>query len=222
MTSRLPPPPPRPPAPQPVIARPTRATVVAPARRRPVLVFVGMGIAIAGVLAAVGWLAVHLPEWGERIDELERAEADAPLRVVVDDPVRWTVFLEPSSSSGIDTTYRVVDEGGDVVAVDRSGDDSSYEWFGRSGRGIGTVDLDPGTHVVQVTGPDTIALGPSPRPALERAVVGAALVGLPLVIGGIVVAVVAAVRDTRRRDATGESPPPSPWTAGEWPSPGAG
>lgn len=222
MTSRLPPPPPRPPAPRSVVVRPPSAAAVRPNRRRPVLVFLGIGVAIAGVLVAVGWLAVHLPRWGERIDDLGRAEADAPLRVAVDDPVRWTLYLEPSASSGIDTTYRVVDDRGDEVAVDRSGDRSSYEWFGRSGRSIGTVELDPGTYVVEVTGPDTIALGPSPRPALGRAVVGAALVGLPLVIGGIIVAVVAAVRDTRRRHATGEPPPPSPWSAGEWPSAGAG
>lgn len=191
------------------------------ARRRPVLVFVGLGVAIAGVLAAVGWLAVHLPDWGEQIDRLQRAEEDAPLQIVLDDPVRWTVFLEPSSSSGIDTTYRVVDDGGAMVAVDRSGDRSSYDWFGRSGRGIGTIELDPGTYVVQVTGPDTIALGPSPSTALGRAVLGAALLGLPLMAAGIATAVIAGVRDNRRRAATGEPPPPSPWSAGEWPSPEA-
>jgi hypothetical protein len=187
-----------------------------------VLVFVGTGVAIAGVLAALGWLAVQLPRWGDGIDELRRADEDAPLRFVVDDPVQWTLFLEPSSSSGIDTTYRVVDdERGEAMPVDRSGERSSYEWLGRSGRSIGTVELDPGRYVIEVTGPDTIALGPSPDPALRRAIVGAALVGLPLIVGGITTAVVTVRRDTRRRVDAGEPPPPSPWSAGEWPSPGA-
>lgn len=216
MISTLPPPPARP---------------APPARRRSPGIWIGVALIAVGGLAVVGWLVLALPEMGERADELHRAKMGRPVEFeVVDDVVEWDVFIEPSDRSQSGVRYEIRDADGELVQVGRAGEPgsflgasggSSYSWFGRSGRSIASARLQSGTYRLEVVSGDaTIAIGRNPAGAVGRAVGGAAALGLPLILGGTAVAVVSAVRDTRRRNRLAEPPPPSPWSSGEWPGSG--
>lgn len=184
-------------------------------------------VAVGG-LAVVAWLLFTLPEVGDRADALHRAEPGQPAAfVVADDIVEWEIFIEPSGRSQSGVRYEIRDENDEIVPVGRAEDSSSffgssgssYEWFGRSGRSIASVRLPAGSYRLLVVESDaTIAIGEDPTEVLGRAVGGAAALGLPFILGGAALAVVSAIRDTRRRTIEAEPPPPSSWSSGEWPA----
>jgi len=182
-------------------------------------VWVGVGLASLGVLLAVGWLVLTLPDVSDRVDALHRAEDGTSTEFTVDESVSWTVFTEPGSESVLGIRYTLTEVGtGEMVTPRRAGSNFTYAWGSRSGRAVAVVDLEPGTYRLEVQGPVRIAIGPSPGRPLLVAIAGAILVGGSFVLLGIIIGVVSAVRDTRRRKALNEPPPPSPWTAGEWPA----
>lgn len=200
MTSTLPPPPAR------------------PARRRSPGVWIGLGLVALGGIVAVVWLVVRIPAFNDEVDALRRATPDQPATFVVDEPVRWSVFIEPSGRSQSGLRYRLVDDGGREVLLERSGG-ASYDAFGDSGREIASVALEPGTYRLEVTAGDaTLAVGDDPTGVLTGAIAAALVIGLPLVLGGAALSIVSAIRDTRRRTETAAPPPASPWSAGEWPA----
>ncbi|MEZ5245074.1 MAG: hypothetical protein R2707_08270 [Acidimicrobiales bacterium] len=201
----LPPPPPRPVAP-----------------RRPVHrgIWVGIGIVVLGVLSAGAWLFASLPSVSDDIDRFHRASPQVSTEFTIVETVDWDVFIEPSVTSQSGVRYEIVDAGGRRVPLGRD-HGFTYNWFGRSGRSIASVELEPGTYRLRVVdGTASIAVGASPGGKIFRAIGGAVLVGLLLGVPGVVIAVVSAVRDTRRRNRHAEPPPPSPWSAGEWPASG--
>ncbi|MDW3219086.1 MAG: hypothetical protein R8F63_10800 [Acidimicrobiales bacterium] len=203
MTSTLPPPPTRP-TPQP--------------RRRSPGIWIGVGLVALGGIVAVVWIGARIPAFRDRVDEMYRADAETPASFVVEEDVSWDLFIEPSSRSQSGLRYQLVDEAGEVVALGRSGG-SSYDWFGDSGREIATADLAPGRYRLEVTAGDaTVAIGRDPTGVITGAIAAALIIGLPLVLGGTALAIVSAIRDTRRRTRTAAPPPPSPWSAGEWPA----
>ena len=183
-------------------------------------VWLGAGILILGVLAAGGWLFVEMPSVSDELDGFHRASREAPVEFTVDERVDWDVFLEPSVASQSGFRFEILDARGDRVALGRE-HGFSYAWFGRSGRSIASVVLEPGTYLMQVVeGTSTVAVGASPGGRIFRAIGGAVLLGVCIGLTGMVIMVVSAVRDTRRRNENAEPPPPSPWSAGEWPAPG--
>ena len=180
-------------------------------------IFIGAGLAVFGVIAGVFWFALQMPGISDDIDRLQRSDIDLPLEFEVAQPVVWTLFVEPSSASLSGVRFAVIDVDGIEMPLDRAGGDS-YEWFGRSGRPVAEVELPAGSYRLQVEGTATVAIGSGPGDKLSLALRGAALLGVPLVIGGLALAIVSAVRDTRRRTQNAEPAPPSPWSAGEWPT----
>jgi len=205
----LPPPPPRPPA-RPLVAR------------RPIHrgIWIGATILVVGVLAAGAWLFAELPSVSDEIDRFHRASPQLPVEFEVVESVDWDVFIEPSVSSLSGLRFEIVDASGDRV---RLGSDHgfTYNWFGRSGRSIASVELEPGTYRVEIVeGFSTVAVGRSPGGKIFRAIGGAVLIGALLGVTGVVIMIVSAVRDTRRRTENAEPPPPSPWSSGEWPAGG--
>lgn len=188
--------------------------------RRPIHrgIWIGTALGVLGVVAAGGWAIVTMPAVSDDIDRFPRASPDAPVEFTVEDAVDWDVFLEPSTLSQSGVRLEVVDERGDPVPFGNE-HGFTYEWFGRSGRSIASVALDPGTYRMRVVeGSATVAVGASPGGAILRALGGAALIALVVAGPGVVILVVSAVRDTRRRTRDAEPPPPSPWSAGEWPA----
>lgn len=205
----------RPPPPRPPHARTAR-----PAPRRPVHrgIWIGVALICLGFIAAFGWFVVKAPSIGDDIDRLDRASPGLPAEFTIAETVDWDVFLEPSAASQARFRFAILDGDGEPV---RLGNDhgSTYEWFSRSGRSIASVVLEPGDYRMEVTeGTATVALGPSPTGRIFRVVGGAIGLGSVLGISGIVILIVSAVRDTRRRTESAERPPPSPWSSGEWPA----
>jgi hypothetical protein len=181
-------------------------------------IWIGVGLVVLGVLAAGAWLFVSLPSVSDDIDRFHRASPQIPAEFTVVERVEWDVFIEPSVASQSGFRFEIVDAGGQRVPLGRD-HGFTYNWFGRSGRSIASVELDPGTYRVRVVeGTAGVAVGASPGGAILRAVGGALLIGALLGISGLVIAVVSAVRDTRRRNRDAEPPPPSPWSSGEWPA----
>ena len=207
----LPPPPPRPPNPQ-----------LRPVPRRPIHrgIWLGAAILVLGALAAGGWLVAELPSVSDEIDRFHRASPQAPVEFTVREAVDWDVFIEPSVASQSGFRFEILDSGGARVPLGRD-HGFTYNWFGRSGRSIASVRLAPDTYRVEVIeGGATVAVGSSPGGRIFRAIGGAILIGAVLGITGIAIMIVSAVRDTRRRNANAEPPPPSPWSSGEWPATG--
>jgi hypothetical protein len=173
---------------------------------------------LLGVFATGAWLFAALPSVSDEIDRFHRASPQIPAEFTVADTVDWDVFIEPSAASQSGLRFEIVDREGQPVALGRD-HGFTYNWFGRSGRSIASVELEPGTYRMQVVdGTQRVAVGPSPGGKIFRVIGGALAVGALLGIPGVVITVVSAVRDTRRRNRDAEPPPPSPWSAGEWPA----
>lgn len=210
MTSSLQPPPP-PPPPDPslpaMVVRSNRASV-----------WIGVSLAAVGVLASVAWAGLQLFLLDRDVDELTRAVASSPTDFDVDATVSWTVFAEPRDESLSGVRYRIVDAvTGEESGLAPYGGDFAYSTGSHSGRAVSTVQLQPGRYRLVVEGPLTIAVGPSPAGRMGWMFGGAAAVGGPLLIGGLAVALISAIRDTRARTRAALPPPASPWSAGEWP-----
>lgn len=77
-----------------------------------------------------------------------------------------------------------------------------------------SVSSQSGFRFEVVEGSSTVAVGPGSGGRIFR------VIGGVLGIAGIVIMIVSAVRDTRRRAENAE-PPPSPWSSGEWPATGS-
>ena len=177
--------------------------------------WIGVTLVVVGILGALAWAGAQFVLFTRDVGDLQRADDGAPLRFDVAEPVAWTLFVEPGSASLGGVRFGVVEVATDrPVVLDRYDGSFSYDTPSRSGRAVATVALDPGTYRLEVDGPATVAIGSSPAARLGWLFAGAALLGLPLVIGGGVLATVSAIRDTRRRTRQAEAPPPSPWTAG--------
>lgn len=174
---------------------------------------------VLGVLAGVAWFGSQLPKVSDDLDALRRTSLQGQLEFELDEAVEWTVFVEPSAAALARVRFDIVNVAtGEAVPIRRSSSSFSYAWFGRSGRSIARADIPPGVYRVDLEGGVTIAIGESPGSRIAWAFGGAALLGLPLVVGGFAVAIVSAIRDTRQRTRDTEPPPPSPWSAGEWPA----
>jgi hypothetical protein len=212
VTSALPPPPDRPIPPPPTSpGSPTKL------RLHPG-VFIGAGLVLLGVIAGSLWFASRMPGISNEIDRLQRSNTRLPLEFEIEEAVEWTIFVEPSNVSLSGVRYAIVDlVTGEEVPVSSAGN-TRYAWFGRSGRSIGKVEIPAGSYRLPVEGSATVALGSDPTSKIGWAFGGAALIGVPLVAIGLAVAIVSAVRDTRRRAQNAEPGPPSPWSAGEWPA----
>ncbi len=170
------------------------------------------------VMAVAVWVIATFPGVGDELDDFQRASPEAPADFAVTEPVEWVVFIEPSTASQARFRFEIVDADGEEVTLsNRHG--FSYSWFGRSGRSIASVELEPGDYrLLVVEGTAAVALGPSPAGQVAWAIGGAVVIGLLFGGAGTAILVVSAIRDTRRRTRNAERPPPSPWSAGEWPS----
>lgn len=208
MTASLPPPPPPPPSAPAAVVRSGRSTV-----------WIGVSLAILGVVGAIVWAVAQFVLLSRDVGDLGRADTDAPYDFVVDDGgVSWTLFVEPQSASLGRVRFAIVDrDRGTEMALRGYGGSFTYDVPSHSGRAVATVQLPDGSYRLVVEGPVTIAVGPSPASRIGWMIGGGLLIAVPLVVGGGGLALVTAIRDTRRRTAAALPPAPSPWTAGEWP-----
>jgi len=178
--------------------------------------------AVIGIIVVVAWVGYQFYEMSAEVDDFVRSGANQPPEFVIDQPVNWTVFVEPQSASLTGVRFQIWDvNAGRRVDMQSSNSSFSYGFPDHSGRSVATVALETGTYSIQVEGNGlNLALGPSPAHRVVRMLVVGLLLGVPLVLGGIVTAAVAALAQSRRRNRNASRPPPSEWSAGEWPSPG--
>ncbi len=175
-----------------------------------------------GIIAVVAWVGYQFYEMSAEVDNFVRSGADQPAEFVIDEPVNWTVFVEPQSASLIGVRFQIWDVNAGRRVEMRTYDGSfSYGFPDHSGRTVATVALEPGTYSIQVEGSGlNLAIGPSPAHRVVRMLVVGLLIGVPLVIGGLATAAMAALAQSRRRNRSVPRPPPSQWSAGEWPGGG--
>ncbi len=181
-------------------------------------IWIGGASAVLGVLAVVIWVGIHFARMSAEVDALNRSVPGTSSEFVVDESVDWTVFVEPSDASMSGIRFRIWDVGaGREVAMRPYGRSFSYGLPSHTGRAIATVSLDPGTYSIQIEGSGLgLAVGPSPAGHVVWMLVGGLVIGLPFVLGGIAVAVIAAVRQSRRRNQVASLPPPTAWSTGQW------
>jgi len=166
----------------------------------------------------VAWVGYQFYEMSVDVDNFVRSGAEQPAEFVIDEPVHWTVFVEPQSASLIGVRFQIWDvNAGRRVEMQTYDGSFSYGFPDHSGRSVATVALQPGTYSIQVEGRGlNLAIGPSPAHRVVRMLVVGLLIGVPLVIGGIATAAMAALAQSRRRNRNAPRPPPSQWSAGEW------
>lgn len=171
-----------------------------------------------GIIFVVAWVGYQFLEMSIEVDNFVRSGADEPPEFVIEQPVRWTVFVEPQDVSLTGVRFQIWDVDA-ARRVDMQSYDGtfSYGFPNHSGRAVSTVALDSGTYAIQVEGDGVnLALGRSPTHRVFKMIIGGLLVGVPLVIGGTTTAVVAGLRQSRRRNRNALRPPPSDWSSGEW------
>jgi len=173
---------------------------------------------IVGIFAVVAWTGVQFFEMSRMVDDLVRAEPGLPTEFSIDEPVGWTVFVEPDKASlnGVRFRIRNVETNTDVV-MSPYGGTFSYGFPDHTGRAVATVALRKGTYSLEVDGSGlSLAVGASPAARVAWMIIGGIAIGLPLVIGGGTVAVVSALRQSRHRNRRSAPPPASTWATGEW------
>jgi len=177
-----------------------------------------------GVVSIVTWIVYGVIEIDRTVDDMVRAPEGSVTEFTVDSPRSWTVYVEPQSASMGGLRFSIHDENGQRVDMGPYGGDLSYSVTGHSGRAVATVALPPGEYrlLVEGSGTRSVATGPSVGGRILRIVVGSVLIGVPLVGGGSVVLVLGALRQSRARNRAVGTPPPSSWSAGEWPTGGPG
>ncbi len=181
------------------------------------------GISAAfGVVAVVVWVGWQFLAMSNEVDGFIRSSPESVDEFVIDHQVDWTVFVEPNEASLTGVRFRIWDvEAGREVPLSPYGGSFSYGFPSHSGRAVATVSLQPGTYAIQVEGDGLeLAVGASPAGRLVWMLVGGLMIGLPLVIGGGVVAIVSALRQSRRRNRLTAPPQSSAWSSGEWPTGG--
>ncbi len=177
---------------------------------------------VVGIIAVVVWVGFQFFRMSGEVDNFVRSGPDQVAEFVVDRPVDWTVFVEPDKASLTGVRFRIWDvDAAREVRMKPYGGSFSYGFPSHNGRAVATVSLEPGTYSLQVEGSGlNLALGPSPAGRTVWMLLGGLLIGVPMVIGGAVLAAMSALSESRRRNRMAAMPPVSTWSSGEWPNRG--
>ena len=175
--------------------------------------------AAIGIIAAVVEAAIaHLVVWpcggvDAALDELTVVEGAAPTTFIVSESVDWTVYVEPAERSLSGLRFELFDaQSSEALTLEPPANDVEYSAYGRSGRPI-SARLEPGEYRLERSPTDAIlAVGPDVGDRVQRMWLGAALIALPTVIGGGMVATVNLMRALRpaARSESSQAPPLPP------------
>jgi hypothetical protein len=181
-------------------------------------------VAGAAVAAAVVWLTLGLVVWigsvDRQVEQFQRVPIPGQVEVGFAEPGGYTLYFEgagageeQASLPAFEVSLRPVD-GGESIPIRPYGSSLSYNFAGRSGRAVGTFQIErPGRFVLQVEGapqavPASAVVGPSISGDILRTLILTVPGPLVLFFGGVTLAVVVAVRRSRA--------PPRPAPAGAW------
>lgn len=178
-------------------------------------IWTGLGLFFAGLLAGALLLIPIFFAIDDDVESLHRFGLHGDGGVyVVDEPEHVWLYLEPQGSTLAGVRFALIDvaTGDEVELRSTQSYQQTYDMPAGSGRSVARADLEPGEYVVLVE-PRTvvIAVGPSPLPDLGTFVLPVLVAG-PLVVIGLALALIAAIRQSRRRGPIAEStlPPPPP------------
>jgi Protein of unknown function (DUF2510) len=171
------------------------------------------GAALVGSVGLGLSLLLGFGSFARQVEELQRVPIPGEAEVSFDKAGGYTVYFEGMGAADEQVTippfnvYLIPVGGGEVVSIRPYADSESYSIGGRSGRAVGTFQIDePGRFLLRAEGePQAIqagvAVGPSTTPAVFRALFLVLPAGFILFVGGVVLAVVVAVRRDRARRA---------------------
>ena len=181
-------------------------------------IWVGVGLVLAGIVVGIALVVVGARSVVTGVTDLERVPIAEGGTVEIDRTGAMEVYAERDVAGSAPTTFSSSTSGGpvpqvDVVIRDPDGDpvpirpvpgSEEYQSDGHWGARIGRIDADQtGTYTVEVEGGadespyDTIAVGDSVNPRGLWMVVGGILGGALVVLIGLVVIIVSAVKRSR-------------------------
>lgn len=142
--------------------------------------------AVLGMVASVLWVAWRLSVVEGRVAEFQRFAEDTSDVLVVDEPVDWTIYLEPADRSLSGVRFSLATLDGSTVALSRARNDVVYS-VGETGRPVSRARLEPGSYAVDVTPGDVVlAIGDDVGNQVQIVWLGAIVIAVPtVIIGGI-------------------------------------
>ena len=160
---------------------------------------IGISAAVAGAAASTVWFVSGLRGVDAVPDELTVVEGAASTTFIVSESVDWTVYVEPAERSLSGLRFELFDaQSSEALTLEPPANDVEYSAHGRSGRPISRARLEPGEYRLERSPTDAIlAVGPDVGDRVQRMWLGAALIALPTVIGGGMVATVNLMRALR-------------------------
>jgi Protein of unknown function (DUF2510) len=172
------------------------------------------GAALVGSVVGFGLsLLLGFGSFARQVEELQRVPIPGQAEVSFDKPGGYTLYFEGMGAADEQVTIPSFHvslasvSSGEEVPIRLYGDSETYSIGGRSGRAVGTFQIDkPGRFLLRSEGEPqaiqaSVAVGPSTTPAIFRALVLTLPAGFILFVGGAVLAVVVAVRRDRARRA---------------------
>jgi hypothetical protein len=172
-------------------------------------------VAGAAAAAAVIWLAVGLVFWvgavDRQVEQFQRVPIPGRAEVTFTDPGGYILYFEGAGAGDEQVGLPAFDvsltsaDGGESIPIRSYGSSLSYHFAGRSGRAVGTFQIDrPGRFVLQTEGaaqavPASAVVGPSIGGDIIRTLALTVPGPMILFLAGILLAVVVAVRRSRAR-----------------------
>jgi hypothetical protein len=197
---------------------PTGPVIDEPIRPRAFWYWIGGGLIVLAVPAAIVWGVLGFLRIDDEVDDFERVRFPEGGTIVIDDPGDFVVYSEGSLAPLSDSGVTITGPDGDDVGTSPYSGSLTYDFGGRSGTAQQTFTADEaGEYVITPRGVDTgqtwtYAIGPSVARGIVGAIVGAFVIGGLGVLVGAIVLLVTGVRRSRAKQA--RRPPvasPSAW-----------
>jgi hypothetical protein len=188
-------------------------------------------VAGAALLGSVVWLALGVVFWFrsmiQQVEQFQRVPIPGQSEVTLDEARGYTVYYEGMGAGEETTSIPAFNisitpvGGGEEAQIRPYGSDELYNLAGHSGRAVGTFRIEePGRFLVQTEGDPqsvqaNVAIGTGIGGEIARTVLLTVPVVLVLFLGGVVLAVVVAVRRGRaRRPLPAVAGPAETWAKG--------
>jgi len=172
-------------------------------------------VAGAAAVAAVVWFGLSfflgIRSIVRQVEGFQRVPIPGQAEVSFDEPGGYTLYYEgPGVSDDQPTVPRLNVKlapvgGGELIPIRHYGTPITYDFVGHSGRAVGSFRIEaPGRFVVQTQaepfeGQANVSVGPGIGRVIVRPLIPAFAGGLILLLAGVVLAVVVAVRRGRAR-----------------------
>jgi hypothetical protein len=160
----------------------------------------GGGIVVVGIVAAVLWFALGIAGLSDDVDGFQRVPLGGTGEVSFSESGGYVIYYEGSEdpSPPFDADLEPLD-GGEAGPIGSYGTDLTYDFGGRSGTAVGTIEIvRPGRFRLDTTTPSDaggeLAVGRTLGRRLVTSVVGGLALGFGSCFIGATILIVTAVR----------------------------